>query len=166
MKKHITVGLKIHIAKMRLVLIGIFAIFSSCNGQKKASAKNMNSDAGSLITLVLQDNYSGSDTSEILVIKDSKRLKGFFLKVNKVRKPGLPVPEIDFSKEMLIVLCNGKQNKESWPSLYLLEETEEKMILEIAQEIDNDESLTASIRPFCIYKLPLTSKEIVFKEPE
>lgn len=164
MKKHITADLKTHITKMRLVLIGLVAIFLSCKGQMKPSSQPMNSDTNSVIPLVLRDNYSGSDTSEILVIKNYKRLKGFFSKVNRVRKPGLPVPEIDFSKDMFIVLCNGKQNEGSWPGLYLLEETEEKMILEIVQKMDDDESFTASISPFCIYKLPQTSKEIVFKK--
>ncbi|MFK5972248.1 MAG: hypothetical protein QM485_03115 [Flavobacteriaceae bacterium] len=124
----------------------------------------MDSYTDPVLTLVLEDNYSGSDTSEVIIIKDYKRLKRFFLKVNKTRKPGLLVPEIDFSKDMVIILCNGKQNEGLWSRLHFLEETREKMTLEIVQKNDTDESLTTSISPFCIYKLPLTSKEIVFKE--
>jgi hypothetical protein len=166
MKKHIIADLKIHTVKMRLLLIGIVVIFLSCKGQMKTSSQRMNSDTNPLIPLVLQDNYSGSDTSEILIIKDYKRLNSFFSKVNRVRKPGLLVPEIDFSKDMVIVLCNGKQNEGLWPRLYLLKETEEKIILEIVQKNDIDEPHTASISPFCIYKMPLTSKEMVFKETD
>lgn len=166
MKKRIIADLKTHTAKMRLVLIGIVVIFLSCKGQKKTTSQRVSTDTNSIITLVLQDNYSGSEQSEIIIIKDYKTLKGFFSKVNRVRKPGLPIPEIDFSNDMVIVLCSGIQNDGSLPNLSLLEETEEKMIFNTRQKVDSDESVTASISPFCIYKMPLTSKEMVFKEFE
>ena len=89
---------------MRYLTLIIFAILFSCKGQKKAAMENgdgQNDDSGSL-TLVLQDNYSGSITPDTLIIKDRKTLQKFFSKVNRTRKPGIPVPEVDFAQEMIL----------------------------------------------------------------
>ena len=67
---------------MRYLSLFIFAIILSCNGQKKAAMKDKNGMNGGSekLTLLLQDNYSGSDVAETLVIKDVKALKKFLFK--------------------------------------------------------------------------------------
>lgn len=166
MKKRISADSKARI-DMKLVLYGVFAIILSCNGQRKVVKNSENNGDDAPLTLILQDNYSGIDSSGTMIIKDSKALKSFYSKVNKTRKPGLPVPEIDFSKEMVLVLCSGTQNKGSLPSLKLKKETEDEIIFRTVQKTDGSKSVsTASISPFCIYKMPMTSKAIRFDRTE
>ncbi len=131
---------------------------ASCSGQKVVS--DQNTDDGPL-TMVLQDNYSGAETEELLLIKDQQSLRKFFAKVNRTRKPGLPVPEIDFSKDMVIVYCGGTVNKEGVPSLSLIEETKTHLAFKASREIAQDKSnTTAIISPFYVYKMPFTDKQI------
>ncbi len=145
---------------MRYSLILILLIMASCNGQKSASHQNAGDGP---LTLILQDNYSGTETEEMLIIKDQKSLRKFFAKVNRTRKPGLPVPEIDFSKDMVIVYCGGAGNKEGVPSISLIEETTTHLAFKANRGIAQDKSnSTTIISPFYVYKMPFTDKQIDF----
>ncbi len=155
---------------MRYLTLIIFAILFSCKGQKKAAMENgdgQNDDSGSL-TLVLQDNYSGSITPDTLIIKDSKTLQKFFSKVNRTRKPGIPVPEVDFAQEMILILCSGEQPVGRQVSLSLAAENDEELILKTTSlETTKEKSAsTALVSPFSVYKMPLTNKRISFKKEQ
>ena len=100
-----------------------------------------------------------------MVIRDQKRLKSFYSKINKTRKPGFPVPEIDFSKEIVIVQCSGEQNYAGLPTLILSRETNSAVFLtSITEKETKDASITAMTNPYCVYKMPLTDKEIVVEK--
>ena len=151
---------------MRYLSLFIFAIILSCNGQKKATMKDKNgmNEGSEKLTLLLQDNYSGSDVEETMIIKDVKALKSFYSKINRTRKPGLPVPEVDFTKEMILIHCSGEQKNGKQALLSVLEENEKEVIISTSVE-KSEKSVTSSalISPFSVYKMPLTSKEISFK---
>ncbi len=161
------VGLKNQVS-LKIFLLGIVVLFLSCNGQKKASmAKNMEDSftQNDSLVLVVHDSYSGSDVSETLIITSSKALRLFFSRVNKTRKPGIRIPEIDFSKEMVIVHCSGKQDNAAIPVLTLLKETDTTLVLGSKFEIDKKlNSATVTTSPFCVYKLPLTKKKITIEK--
>ncbi len=105
---------------MRYLSLFIFAIILSCNGQKKAALDNGDDKkAGSeKLTLLLADNYSGSEVEETMIIKDAKALQRFYSKINRTRKPGLPVPDVDFTKEMILVHCSGETNQ--WKAGFII----------------------------------------------
>ena len=152
---------------MKYTVVFILIMFASCNGQKKASGEkadlqsNMNPTTS--LTLLLQDNYSGAETAETLVIKDAKTLKMFFAKINRTRKPGLPVPEVDFSKDMVIIYCGGVRKDNGLPKLSLKAETEGKMVFEpIYQNVQKGNLSSAATSPFCVYTIPFTDKDINF----
>ncbi|PWK21920.1 hypothetical protein LX92_03272 [Maribacter polysiphoniae] len=152
---------------MRYLSIFIFTIIFSCNGQKKAAMEKgvaLNESAGKL-TMVLHDNYSGSSSPETLIIKDSKSLKKFFIQVNKTRKPGLPVPEVDFTKEMVLIHCSGEQPLGRQITLAVADENEYELI--VRSSIEKKKGRTTSsviVSPFRVYKMPLTSKKITFQK--
>ena len=155
---------------MRYLTLIIFAILFSCKGQKKAAMENgdgQNDDSGSL-TLVLQDNYSGSITPDTLIIKDGKTLQKFFSKVNRTRKPGITVTEVDFTQEMILILCSGEQSVGRQVSLSLAAENDEELILKTtALETTKEKSAsTALVSPFSVYKMPLTNKRISFEKEQ
>ncbi|SDL40432.1 hypothetical protein [Kriegella aquimaris] len=160
MKKHIKVVLKSRTVKSRvIVLCGVLGILLSCNAQKNTQ-KNAASDDDRL-TLILQDNYGGSDSTEVLIIKDTKRLQSFFAEINRTRKPGLPVPKIDFDQEIAIIFCGGLQRGNATPELSILEESPTTLVLRSNKP--KQTSGTAIISPFSLYTLPITQKEIVVK---
>ncbi|WP_299484979.1 hypothetical protein [uncultured Allomuricauda sp.] len=122
----------------------------------------MNTSEKGDMELIASDAYSGIDNYEASVIQDSKSLNKFYGRINQTRKPGLPVPQVDFSKNVLLVMCLGKQKGETTP---LLTKTEEENNILITIELsDKTSSLEAENSlmsyPFYIYKLQHTSKEV------
>lgn len=112
-----------------------------------------------LLTLVVSDSYSGIEQAETLVIRNSKGLQKFYSRINRTRKPGLPLPDIDFSREMVIVRCSGTTDNGAMPDLIFKEETAKAMTFGIRKRDENPES-SAVTTPFSLYRMPLTKKEI------
>ncbi len=137
----------------------------ACKSQEKGKAAAMEqSEQVQELTLVLSDNYGGSEYADFQVIRDMKTLRQFFIQVNKTRKPGLPVPDIDFTKELVLLHCPGKMRDKSATELFIMDDSSEKILLStkeanIKQKVGN-EALTM---PFSLYTIPLTEKEIVFQ---
>ncbi len=153
---------------MRTFFLGILMLAGTCGSQKdKTSDTNYQVSTENQLMLVLSDNYGGTETEELLVIRDYKALKKFFTKVNMTRKPGLPVPEIDFNKEMVVVYCSGKTTDLNTPELRRMEDRDDKMVFSrvIAANQKKDTS-TAVLMPFHLYKMPLTEKEISLSKEE
>ena len=154
---------------MRYLAVVVLIIIYSCNGQKKAAMANTNELKGSSgkLTLILQDNYSGSEVEESMIIKDAKTLKSFYSKVNRTRKPGLPVPEVDFTKEMILIHCIGEQTNGKTAELTFVQENENEVIVKSSIKILEKGKTSSSITsPFSVYKMPLTQKKISFKKNE
>lgn len=144
------------------IFIAVLLICVACKSQKNNTrAVEGDTVAPNALTLLLQDSYSGTDTAELIVIKDQKTFGSFYSKINKTRKPGLVPPTIDFTKEMIVIFCNGETTGSMVPGLYPMEETDTIMILGVKQEDGHKKSgSTAVTTPFCIYKMPLTEKNI------
>lgn len=155
------------LASLRIGLLLLLLTIVSCNSQKKAltGAEHEQNNSDSLVLLV-QDTYAPVDSAETLVIRDENSLRKFFSRINMTRKPGIPVPEVDFSKEMILIFCAGTYKNEAFPSLSIVEETEKEVVVSAAEK-KPDESTTSIplVSPFSVYKMPVTSKEVVFKLP-
>ena len=119
------------------------------------------------LTLLLEDNYSGSEVEETMIIKDAKALQRFYSKINRTRKPGLPVPEVDFTKEMILVHCIGEQMNGNQATLSIEEENKKEVIISTSHEKSKkSDTSSALISPFSVYKMPLTQKEISFRKKD
>ena len=151
---------------MKSYLITVLFIIISCNAQKTVTDSNSESQIKSdnPMVLILQDQSANFDTVETMVIKDQKRLKSFYSKINKTRKPGLPIPEIDFTKEMIVVHCSGEQNKDGSISLSINEETKTEIILVSKFEGQTKVPVLVKTNPFCVYKMTLTDKNVVITD--
>ena len=117
------------------------------------------------LTLVLSDNYGGSEYADFQVIRDMKTLRQFFIQVNKTRKPGIPVPNIDFSKDLVLLHCPGKMRNLPVSGLYIKDNATEKIVLASKREnLKQKVGYEAITMPFSLYTIPLTEKEIVFNK--
>lgn len=141
-----------------LIVTSLFLAIS-CKGQKYASDKDKSNLPS--MELIMQDNYSGSEVEEILILKDQKSLNAFFGKINRTRKPGLSIPEIDFTKEMLLIWCSG-EGIEDIPELAISRKKKDTFFLSKKEKKNNIKS-SALISPFTIYKLPISSKRMVLE---
>ena len=146
---------------MKGIGLVVALLFLSCKGQKKVIENTHQSSDGRLVLLV-QDAFFPTDSLETHVIKDAKTLNAFFRTVNKTRKPGLPVPLVDFGDEMVLVACMGEMEGDVEPKLEILEENQKQ--LDIGIEIDKKPSAASlNTYPFCVYRMPKTEKSIYFK---
>ena len=137
-----------------------------CKSQEKGQAKDSSEVVQSQeLILLVSDNYGGSENADFRVIRDMKTLRLFFGRVNRTRKPGLPVPEVDFNREIIILHCPGKQLNGGTPRLMIRENTIDKIVLAQEQaDTKQKVGIEALTMPFSLYKLPLTEKEIVLQK--
>lgn len=159
MKKPIRAGLKRPI-RLKLFILSLCTFLLCCKARKEAAKAIYPKDVDSPLTLILEDDYSGYEATESLIIENAKSLKAFFSKINRTRKPGLPVPKIDFSQETVIVFCPGIQKSGLRSRLQFVMETDDEMVFKSIEEGVVNELTFAEISPFYLYKMPLTSKKI------
>ena len=146
-----------------LFIISVVCLVS-CKAQKEV--KPVGEQMEDLV-LIEQDNFSSIESFETRVIRDAKSLRKFYMEINKTRKPGLPVPIIDFSKEMVLLVCAGEQSEEKAVHLSKLKETATELSVAVQmwdKEKKGDMAILPVYYPFYLYKLPITDKSIDFQK--
>ncbi|MEM8937791.1 MAG: hypothetical protein AAGC64_00420 [Bacteroidota bacterium] len=137
----------------------------SCKSQNQAVVED-NAQNDSRITLIDTDDYSGIYDAETTVIRDIKSLSKFYAQVNKTRKPGLPVPTIDFTKHTVLAICAGEQRPNNTMVATIGDEDENKLLVNLKSQKNTnsgDISITVITHPFYLYQIPFTEKTIEFK---
>lgn len=145
---------------MKHVLFLTCICLLSCNAQK-----HLGKEIEGLV-LLEQDGYSGVEVFETKEIRDTKSLNKFYSQINRTRKPGLPVPMIDFSQEMVLLICLGEQQGQKSVQLYKTKETDTEIFIGVVVDGETAKSEEAQpiTTPFYLYKMPLTDKVIVFQQ--
>ena len=136
-------------------------LFLSCKGQKKV-IENPHQQSDGRLVLLLQDAFFPTDSLQTHVIKDAKALNAFFRTVNKTRKPGLPVPLVDFSDEMVLVACMAEMEGDIIPELRILDEDQNQLVIGIKLR-KKPSSISSNTYPFCVYKMPKSDIPVSFK---
>jgi hypothetical protein len=141
---------------MKYVLPSVIFFALSCKSQKQ------NVETDGRLQLLIQDGYFPVEHPETQVIEDSKTLKAFYAKVNQTRKPGLPVPDIDFTTHRVLIACMGAVVSESLPEMYISNETVESLFVSVKlPETTNDSSVKGY--PFCVYTISNDGKHVVME---
>lgn len=118
------------------------------------------------MVLLAHEDFTNIDAFETRVIRDAKSLNKFYGEINKTRKPGLPVPMVDFSKDMLVLVCLGEQKGEKKLVLSKLTETDQGMTIAVEvleKEKDGEIVVQPMYFPFYLYKMPLVDKDLTFQ---
>ncbi len=152
-----------NIAPMKSIYIVLLFLAVSCKSQQRV-ATSPNTD----LKLVVSDYYYGGQEESIEIIREEGTLKKFFMKLNQTRKPGLPMPDVDFTINIVILYTGNNSEIDSLPQLALLEEKETQLLVSSKTIKEQKHSnAAASGRSFQIYTLPITDKEVVLvKEKE
>ncbi len=164
-KKPMTEDSKMPLVNIKYGLFLLLLAILSCNSQKKSLMPNSNGESRTdSLVLLIQDNYAPTDSVETHVIRDETALRKFFSKINMTRKPGIPVPEVDFSREMVLIFCAGTQKDAKFPPLTISHETENEVVISASDNIPIEPTaIMPYASPFSVYKMPATKKAIVFK---
>ncbi len=128
---------------------------NSCKGTAQSSLQETNHTG---MELILNENYSGFEQEEYLLIKNQKELNAFYGKINRTRKPGLTPPSIDFSTEMILIWC-GDSTASNYADLELNEKADYLQVHKLKTTASKEEN-SFIVSPFSIYKLPLSTKNL------
>jgi len=145
----------------------LLAFLLGCNSSKNINTsmdKNYEYTQISFETLV-EDQTGGYVKEEIRVISDHKSLLEVYNFVNRIRKPGFPIPTIDFSKETVIAVFMGEKTSGGYAvSVESVKEEGENIIVQIKEiKPDPKDMVTMVItQPFCFVKINRVVKEVVF----
>ncbi len=167
MKRHTIQGTRTP-TSMRVfwgILFGTFFFCQmSCNSQKQVvTAQNTDNDPR--IKLIDEDLYSGIYQLETSVVRDMKSLKKFYAQINKTRKPGLPVPSVDFSQHTALIICAGAQEADEKVGISFGDENDKELIINIKKHsvAESTANGTSTITyPFYVYTIPSTMKSVHF----
>lgn len=144
---------------MRTLLCIALVCLASCKAQQP-----MGETIEGLV-LLQQDGYGGTADFKARAIREQKTLDLFYAQINRTRKPGLPVPTLDFGREMALMIHLGDQQGEKKVMVSMLSETETEMVLavQIGEGLE-DPGSQPILQPFYLYKMPLTEKRVTFKK--
>jgi len=145
----------------------LILLFASCKCPRQAVGQGGKGEMQTLpLTLILTDSYGGAEAEALQVFRSKGGLQKFFAEVNKTRKPGLPVPDIDFTKNIALVYSPGKTPAGILPELVALGEKEGNILIGTKKEEQITSASAALTQPFAIYTMPITDKEVVLHRPE
>lgn len=126
-------------------------------------------DAIEGLVLLDHDNFTTIDTFQIREIRDFKTLNKFYREINKTRKPGLSVPMVDFTKDMLVLVCLGEQQGKKEVALSQLRQKETEIWIAVdVWDVQQEDavSIQPMYFPFYLYKMPLVDKTLHFQRVE
>lgn len=148
---------------MRWVVLVVLVTLSSCRAQKEVTPVGRNIEGIELIEHGEMGPFLNYDTQ---VVRDFKSLRSIYTEINKTRKPGLPVPDVDFSKDMVVLVCLGEQNIERNLLLSILSESAEETVIAVEpKEVQSSqkEGSRSVTYPFYLYKLPIIDNAVSFR---
>ena len=154
---------------MKILIGAIILLLMSCASSKNVIEEQNNTSLPieSPFTLLMTEHYGAPSPAQNIVISDSKTLNSFFSKVNRTRKPGIPVPDIDFLKNVIIIVYSGETLNHADSVLYVLKETVTQIVLSTKLRPSKKENSTRKIiNSFYMYIMPQSKKEIIIINKE
>jgi len=121
---------------------------------------------GKISYKILFDNDRSNITEKKLpIIKSEDALKALYAKINMTRRPGLPVPKINFKEEMVGGICLGEKPNAGYKIVIEKIETisNERVIL---YKVQTPKETTATVltQPCLLFSMPKTELPIKFVE--
>ncbi|GGW22106.1 hypothetical protein GCM10007383_01520 [Arenibacter certesii] len=142
----------------------------SCSAQRKSASDKVDKEEEptSSLHLVMRGDYSNSMEPTFQVIRGEKALKMLFSHINKTRKPGIPVPAVDFKENILLFYSSGRISGQKDLELCIKKEFRDSIWVGVENKIPLKKVNSGiSTTPFCIYSIPQTAKKVVlFKNKE
>ena len=154
---------------IRLFAIYIF-LLSSCSSSSTINKQTMiiSQDTITFETLA-EDFYGGMTDSKFIVIKEETTLNEIYNLINKSKSPGIKIPIINFEKETVLVLFLGEKSSggHSISVEQILDENEKVTVkYKVTLPKLGEMVTTVMTQPYCIIKIPITSKEIIFDKKD
>ncbi len=149
-----------------IVLLGNM---SSCKSQEKTTTNNAKSKKMVIkkdipFTILLQNGHSNITEQKNIVIKDKKSLNAIYSKINSTRKPGLPIPKIDFSKTMVLGMFMGTKNSGGY-SIHInrIESNDKEMVVFYTEKAPKGRATMAITQPCLLVSTVVSNLPVRFE---
>lgn len=144
---------------MKLVISIFLFVLIGC-----ANTKQVKEPQKVTFETLLEGSHGGYRDGEFIIINNNKDLKRIYTQINKIRKPGFPIPKIDFNKELVIALFLGEKPSGGY-SIYVssIEETKNEFHVFIKESTPEGMVATVMTQPFYFCKISRIEKKIIFK---
>lgn len=100
--------------KNQLKLLSILALLTvlfSCKTKENTVKTNeKTTKMNTIYKVLLNESHGGYKEAKQLIINDNQALNQVYMQLNMMRKPGIPIPKIDFDKNTVIALFFGTKN--------------------------------------------------------
>lgn len=143
------------------MLIMTMVIIASCNSAKQ----KRNSDMA--FEIIKQHAVGGMISKDFVVVKERGEFTELFKGIYKEQNGNAQIPEINFNDYMVIALFMGEKTTGGYKITVVgVEETNKNVVVTYkeTQPGPNDMVTMALTQPYCIIKIPRTTKSIVFQE--
>lgn len=114
--------------------------------------------------LLLQESHGGYKEQRLLIINEQKKLTDVYMKLNQIRRPGIPVPAIDFEKSTVLALFFGTH--QNGAQRYKVRDVSDKGSVITVLLVENKPEVATMVitQPSMFLKIPKSNaKEIVLK---
>jgi len=161
---------------MKLIYVVLFplSIFLSCNSTKESVAsdvkkgdtleiakpmvdKNEEQVSSQEFTILLQEAYGGLEKDEQRVITTEKGLQEVYGIINRFRRPGIPIPKVDFQNHIVVALFMGEKTTGGFSTeVDSITMENENMVVHIKENgpKPTDNVTMAICQPFCFVLIP------------
>ena len=144
---------------MKNTILLLFTLIVSC-----ATVPNKNVPQEFPHQELIKGSNGGYYSPKNMIIRNHSDLKIIYTQINKIRKPGFPIPEIDFEKEIVIALFLGQRSSGGYTiSISKIVETKDEIQVYTQNTEPDGPATTVMTQPFYFCKIPATEKTIVFK---
>ncbi len=97
------------------ILLLVFSISCKCNKKTTNNANNLTIKEISIPYKILFNNeHSNIKEKKNVVIKNITDLKVIYASINSTRRPGLPLPKVNFKKEKVLGLFLGEKSSSGY----------------------------------------------------
>jgi len=142
------------------ILISFITTILLCNSCKSQHISSSTLKTSNLELIeILKSSYSGFTKEHFQVVKSQEELQLFMGFINRTRKPGFEVPNVNFDENSVVIYCSG-ETKNAHVALIIKSNTRNTITLS-KKHFSAKAAGTAIISPFILYTIT-TDKKIIF----
>lgn len=147
----------------KLLIVASIFFLTSCGSKSDMSNPTEKFGIQSYYTVLEQGGMSNYEEPAVKVIKSLAQLQEVYSVINRTRRPGLPVPDVDFKKVTVIAAFAGTKSNGGYSiEVKQIEDTDE--FRDISFSVETPEPGTpvtmAITTPFMIISTPNDDKKI------
>jgi len=138
-----------------IICLPLFFLLLNCNGPK-ATIETPNQSETILFTTIVRGSHSNFKEGAERTITSQKELQEVFNRINSTKKPGFPVPTIDFDEKVVFFYATQELSYGGTPITIARVEKKENQILVIpvVMEVDPMQPVTTVMSsPFVMIAL-------------